>query len=85
MGFKHERIDIPSIIYGSAMLKLGRLGVVAGSLLALSGIGSIVAFMGVILQNSALASFKLISDFIYAVGLIFITLIFLRSSKSDGQ
>ena len=67
------------------MLKLGRLGVIAGSLLALSGIGSIVAFIGVILQNSALASFTLISSFIYAVGLIFITLIFLRSPKSDGQ
>jgi len=85
LGFKPERIDIPSIIYGSAMLKLGRLGVIAGSLLALSGNGSNVAFIGVILKNSALASFTLISDFIYAVGLIFITLIFLRSPKSDGQ
>ena len=78
-------LGIPSIIYGSTMLELGRLGVIAGSLLALSGIGSILAFMGVIMQNSTMASFTLISGFIYAVGLIFITLIFLRSPKSDGQ
>ena len=78
-------LGIPSIIFGSAMLKFGRLWVIAGSLLALSGIGSIVAFIGVLMGNSTLASVTLISGFIYAVALIFITIIFLRSPKTDGQ
>ena len=77
-------LGIPSIIFGSAMLKLGRLGVIAGSLLALSGIGSIMAFIGALMKNSTLASVTLISGFLYALALIFITLIFLRQPKTDG-
>lgn len=78
-------LGIPSIIFGSAMFKLGRLWVIAGSLLALSGIGSIVAFIGVLTGNSTLVSVTLISGFIYAVALIFITIVFLRSPKTDDQ
>lgn len=78
-------LGIPSIIYGSALVKVDRIGTIAGSLLALSGVSSILAFIGVILQNSTLASITLVSGFIYAVALIFITIFFLRVPDTAGQ
>jgi hypothetical protein len=78
-------LGIPSIIYGSALLMVDRIGSIAGSLLVLSGAASILAFVGVILQNSTLASMTLVSGFIYAVALIFITIFFLKLPNTKGQ
>jgi hypothetical protein len=51
----------------------------------LSGAASILAFIGVIMQNSTLASMTLVSGFIYAVALIFITIFFLRVPNNNEQ
>jgi hypothetical protein len=78
-------LGIPSIIYGSALVKVDRIGTIAGSLLALSGVASILAFIGVIMENSTLASVTLVSGFIYAIALIFITFFFLRLPNTAVQ
>ena len=75
-------LGIPSIIFGWAMLKLVRLWTIAGLLLGLSGLGSNIALIGTLMQNSTLASVTLISGFLYAVALIFITIVFLKSPKT---
>jgi hypothetical protein len=77
----YATLGIPSIIFGAAMLKQRRLWVVAGVLLAMSGIFSMLAFVGVLLQNATLVSLTLFSGFIYAIALIFITIVFIRSPK----
>ena len=76
-------LGISSIIYGIALVKVDRIGTIAGSLLVFSGVASIIAFIGVILKNSTLASITLVSGFLFAVALIFITIFFLRIPNTN--
>jgi hypothetical protein len=77
-GLSYAILGIPSIIFSVIMYRKTRSLRVGSVLLALSGVLSIIALVGVALQNPVLGMMSLVAGFVYMVSLIIVGLFFLR-------
>jgi hypothetical protein len=83
-GLSYAVLGIPSIIFATLMFRKAR-GLRAGSaLLALSGALSIVALIGVAIENPSLSALTLVSGFIYLLALLLISRFFLRQPTTEA-
>jgi len=78
-------LAIPSIIYGWALLRYGKLAASAGWLLILNGLACILGFAGLVVQNAALSTGAMIGGFLYAVALIPLSIWLWRSPNIAPQ
>lgn len=72
-------LGIPSIIFGVLLYKKDKIFYLAGLLLAISGLTSIVGVFGIILENDLIGLGSLISAFFFLGSLGLLSYIFLRS------
>jgi hypothetical protein len=77
-GMSYAILGIPSIIFAVIMFRKAKGLRVGGVLLALSGVLSMIAVIGVALQNLLLGMMSLAGGFVYMVSLILIGLFLLR-------
>lgn len=77
-GLSYAILGIPSIIFSVIMFRKARGLRVGSVLLALSGILSIIAVVGIALQNPILGMMSLVGGFVYLISLSIIGLFFLR-------
>ena len=77
-------LGIPSIILGVMIVRKERKLRFGGVLLAISGVLSLIAVIGVAVSSPALAAATLVSGLIFLVGLIPIGVFFLRQPPLEG-
>jgi len=77
-------LGIPSIILGVMMVRKERKLRFGGLLLAISGVLSLIAVIGVVVSSPALAAATLVSGFVFLIGLIPIGVFFLRQPPREG-
>jgi hypothetical protein len=77
-------LGIPSIILGVMMVRKERELRFGGVLLAISGVLSLVAVIGVAVSSPVLAATTLVSGFVFLIGLIPIGVFFLRQPPLEG-
>jgi hypothetical protein len=71
-------LGIPSLIFGWLLFQRQRAMRLAGGLLALSGTASLVAMVGIILQNAALSLGSIVSGVLFLLALIPLSINLLR-------
>ena len=71
-------LGIPSLIFGWLLLQRQRAMRLPGGLLALSGAASLVAMVGIILQNAALSLGSIVSGVLFLLALIPLSINLLR-------
>ncbi len=71
-------VGVPSIIFGILMLKSGPALRVGGTLLALSGLASIVGIIGIAAQSPGLGQGSLIGGVLFLLALVPMSWVFLR-------
>lgn len=71
-------LGIPSLIFGWLLLQRQRAMRLPGGLLALSGTASLVAMVGIILQNAALSLGSIVSGVLFLLALIPLSINLLR-------
>ena len=71
-------LGIPSLIFGWLLLQRQRAMRLPGGLLALSGTASLVAMVGIILQNAALSLGSIVSGVLFLLALIPLSITLLR-------
>lgn len=78
-GLSYAILGISSIIFGTLMFRMQPKVKLASSLLSLSGILSIIAFIGMACRNPVLSMMFMLSGFIYLVSVILYGSFFLRT------
>ncbi len=84
-GLAYAVLGIPSIILGLLMYRKARELKIGGLLLAVSGVLSMIALLGMGIRNDALARMSLVSAVPYLAGLIMLGIGFLRKSSDESN
>ena len=75
-------LAIPSIIYGVILYNDSRFVQIAGVLLALSGVASIVGMVGIATRNDLIGTALIVGGALFLLALIPFSVAFLKSSET---
>jgi hypothetical protein len=78
-------LGIPSLIFGVLLFQAARSLRSSGVLLALSGVASIVGFVGIALGNAVLRNGSIVGGVVFLLALVPMSWVFLRQSDLAGE
>ncbi len=77
-SLSYALLGIPSVVFGVLLARRKRETRMGGAVLALSGLMSLAAFVGVVLANPTLRALTVVGGLLYLIGVLLLGIYFLR-------